>query len=470
MLQDAKGYNRVKVNKMDAYQEALDYLYSHIDYSLQRVFRMSPERFDLERVRALLAALGDPQQAYPIIHIAGTKGKGSVAAFCASALQAAGYRVGLYSSPHLIEYTERIRVNFEEIPKAALVVWLEKYKPIIAKIPLLTTFEITTAMAYSYFAQEAVDVAVVEVGLGGRLDATNVIRPIVSIITSLSYDHAEILGDTLGKIAAEKAGIIKDGVAVVMAPQKEEARRVVMKIAAERDAPLIEVGRDWLFAPHSHALEGQRMFVWSSSEQALVNAYIESGGAKPWQPTRLYLALLGYHQVQNAATAYAALQMVREHAIPLSEAAIKDGFSQVKWSARFEVLHRYPPLIIDAAHNRDSAQKLSMAIGGYFPGLPLVLLFGASEDKDVDGMFAELMPRVRQVVATCSTHPRAMQPSRLVDLAHKYGRPAKAIVSLESALEEALRIAAGEAVVLASGSVFLAAGVRQAWLKGVNNG
>ncbi len=455
---------------MDSYQAALDYLYSYIDYSLQRVFRMAPERFDLGRMRTLLRALGEPHQAYPTIHIAGTKGKGSVAAFCAAALQAAGYRVGLYTSPHLINYTERIRINFEEISKTDFVRWVEEHKHIIETIPQLTTFEITTAMAYSVFAQKKVDVAVIEVGLGGRLDATNVIRPVVSVITSISYDHAEILGDTLAKIAAEKAGIIKEGVPLVLAPQMEEARRVITKIAAERNAPLIQVGNDWLYAPQTHSMDSQSMFVWSAREQELVNEFIESGGSKVWQPTRLQLSLLGYHQVQNAATAYAALQVFRERSLPINEAAIQEGFSKTQWQARFEILQRNPPLVIDAAHNRDSAAKLSRAIGDYFPGLPVVLLFGVSEDKDIEGMFAELMPRVRQVVATSSTHPRALNPDRIVEYAHRFGRPAKAILPLESALNEALRIAAGEAVVLASGSVFLAAGVRQVWLQGGANG
>ncbi len=452
------------------YQKALDYLYSFIDYSLQKTFRMAPERFNLERMRVLLGRLGNPHADYPIMHIAGTKGKGSVSAMCAAALEAGGYRVGLYTSPHLQEYTERIQINRTHIPEQDFVNLVEEIKPHVAAVPALTTFEISTALGLWYFSRQKVDVAIVEVGLGGRLDATNVVTPRVSVITSLSYDHAEYLGDTLAKIAGEKAGIIKTDIPVVLAPQREEARRVIVNTARERKAPLFQVGRDLLYAPINHTLENQTMLVWPAGEQELVSAYIESGGKQTWQPTRFSLSLLGYHQVQNAATAYAALHALRDSGFTINDQAIAEGFRNVSWPARFEVLHRNPALVIDAAHNRDSAQKLSMAIGDYFPGKPVILIFGASTDKDVEGMFAELLPRIRQVIATKSIHPRAMEPELIVDLAHKFGRPARVVTPLEEALDEAQRIAAGEAVVLAAGSVFIAAGIRQAWLEGGHNG
>ncbi|MEI7988191.1 MAG: folylpolyglutamate synthase/dihydrofolate synthase family protein, partial [Chloroflexota bacterium] len=463
-------FRRAMMNEELAYQQSLDYLYSFIDYSLQRMFRASPERFDMGRMHALMAAIGNPHQSYPVIHVAGTKGKGSVSVLCASALQAMGYKVGLYTSPHLQEYTERIQINHQDIPRLDFVRLVEEVKPYVDTIPKLTTFEITTAMMYRYFSQQQVDVAIIEVGLGGRLDATNVVVPRVSVITSISYDHAEILGDTLALIAAEKSGIIKPEVPVVVAPQREEARRVITRIATERNSPLLQVGKDLLFAPVSHSLNGQTMLVWHSREQEMVSEYIESGGAKIWEPTRLNLSLLGYHQVQNAATAYAALHLLNDSGLTVSEAAIQTGFAQTCWPARFEILQRYPAVVVDAAHNRDSAQKLSMAIGDYFPAQPVVLIFGASEDKDVEGMFAELLPRVRQVIATQSIHPRAMDAEKLVILAHQFGRPAKMVTPLEDALAEAVRIAAGEAVVMAAGSIFLAAGIRQAWKQGVKNG
>lgn len=446
------------------YQEILQYLYSFVDLSLTRNYQYTPEHFNLDRMREFARVIGNPHQAYPIIHVAGTKGKGSTCVFCAAALQAAGYRVGLYTSPHLHDYTERIQINSQPISRSDFIDFVEEFKPYLDAGRQLTTFEITTGMAMLYFARQKVDAAVIEVGLGGRLDSTNIVRPQVSVITSLSYDHMHILGNTLEKIAGEKAGIIKAGVPVVMAPQKEEASRVIEQVATERNAPLVKVGKDYLYTQVSHSLTGgQTMLVWPATQQNLVDEYLESGGNAAWEPTHLNLSLLGYHQVENAATAYAALQTWREQGFPVSEAAIQAGFSQASWPARFEILQNNPPVVIDSAHNRDSALRLCLALGDYFSGVPIILVFGASEDKDVEGMFAELMPRVSRVIATRSYHPRAMEPEKIVELAHRHGRPAKATGSIEEALPEAIRLAQGRELVLVTGSLFVAAGAREVW-------
>jgi len=448
-----------------AYQQALDYLYSFVDYSLTRNLRYSAEKFDLGRMEALMERLGNPHRPYPVIHIAGTKGKGSTAAMTASALQAAGYQVGFYSSPHLQEYTERIQINTCQITHLELVELVAELKPYVAVIPRLTTFELTTALAFLFFARRKVDAAVVEVGLGGRLDATNVVTPLVSVITSLSMDHMNILGDTLAQIAFEKAGIIKPGRPVVMAPQKEEAQRVVVRVAGERGSRLVQVGQEYLFAPLSHNLERQTLAVWSIAEQPLVNEYIETAGRNHWQPTRLTIPLLGHHQVENAATAYTTLQVARQEGLKISEAAIVQGFLSVHWPGRFEFISRMPVLVVDSAHNRDSALKLRHAIDDYLPGKPVILIFGASEDKDVEGMFAELLPRVGRVIATQSIHPRAMDANKLVELAHHFGVISQAVVPVELALEKALELAGEEAAVVAAGSLFVAAAVREAWYR-----
>ena len=446
------------------YQETLDYLYSFVDYSMTKQTRYSPENFDLTRMFAFMDVFGSPHRAYPIIHVAGTKGKGSVSAMCESALRAAGYRVGLYTSPHLQDYAERIQVNREFISHSDLVELVDEIRPYLDSGTQLTTFEITTGLAFMHFARQEVTAAVIEVGLGGRLDATNVVVPKVSVISSISYDHTQFLGETLAEIAGEKAGIIKPNVPVVLAPQKDEARLVIERIAAERDAPLVQVGRDYLFAQVSRSLSsGQSLLVWPASEQDLLDKYIESGGFEEWEPARLQIPLLGYHQVENAATAYSALQVAKSNTLSLTETDIRLGFSNVIWKGRFEVLRHHPPLVIDSAHNRDSALKLRLALDDYFPGLPVVLVFGASEDKDVEGMFAELMPRVRQVIATRSYHPRAMDPVRLQKLAHRFGRSAVVIEKIEDALPEALRIAGEDALVLVTGSLFTAAGARFTW-------
>jgi len=450
-------------DKERAYYEALDYLYSFVDYSLTRNLRNAPEKFDLGRMEALLTALGAPHRAYPVVHIAGTKGKGSVAAMTAAALQAAGYRVGLYTSPHLQDFAERIQVDRQPISHGDLAAVVAQLKPHVERIPRLTTFELTTASAFLYFAWQKVDVAVVEVGLGGRLDATNVVLPEVSVITSISYDHTAILGHTLAAIAREKAGIIKPGVPVVMAPQADEARETILRIARQRHAPVIEVGRDCHYAPLARGLDGQTVLVWPEQDREGVEAFIQSGGIAEWEPVRLHIPLLGPHQVVNAATAYAALQVLRRRGLALDDQTIREGMARTRWPARFEVFQRHPPVVVDGAHNAAAARQVRLTVDEYFPQWPVVLVFGASEDKDIAGMLAELLPRAREVILTQSVHPRAADPDSLLEMVRPYGKPAWVVASVPESLETALRRSAGEAVVLVTGSLFVAAAARTAW-------
>lgn len=451
-----------------AYNDALDYLYSFIDYSLKRNFRNAAEKFDLNRMRQFMGLLGNPHQDYGIIHVAGTKGKGSVSSLCASVLSAQGYKTGLYTSPHMVEFTERIRIDGKMIPKMDLVEMMDKLKPVAEQAPDITTFELTTAIAFLYFSIKKVDYAVFEVGLGGRLDATNVVDPIVSVITSISYDHVQILGNTLSAIAGEKGGIIKPNTPVVVAPQKEEARLKLESIAKERNAPIIQVGRDYLYAADSHSLDGQHFLMWTPEEQPLVDEFIETAGRNIWSPNRLKIPLLGFHQVENAATAYAALKTAEKFGVEISQAAYQQGFSQVEWPGRLELLRRHPPVILDSAHNRYSALRLRQAMDDYFPGLPILLVFGASEDKDIEGMFQELLPRVRRVITTQTTHPRAIDAAVLVELAHRSGRSAEAIVPIEDAFKKALEEAGEDCVILITGSIFVAAAARDI-LSGLQN-
>ncbi|MBN1314086.1 MAG: hypothetical protein JXA42_01415, partial [Anaerolineales bacterium] len=242
------------------YQQALEYIYSFTDYEVKPQNRYSPDVMDPTRPLRLLELLGNPHLAYPTIHIAGTKGKGSVAAICASVMQSAGLRTGLYTSPHLQEFNERIQLDGIPISAAEMVDTIELVRPAVAQIEGITTFEVVTALAFLYFKNCKVDVAVIEVGLGGRLDATNVVQPLVSIITSLSYDHTYLLGNTLAEIAAEKGGIIKPGIPVVSAAQVDEARIVLERLAREKSAPLTMVGRDWWFEMDGHGLGEQSMY------------------------------------------------------------------------------------------------------------------------------------------------------------------------------------------------------------------
>jgi dihydrofolate synthase / folylpolyglutamate synthase len=453
------------MNHSETYQHALDFLYSFVDYSLTRSFQNHPEAFDLSRMEKLLDLLGNPHRQYRVIHLTGTKGKGSTAALIASVLRTGGYRVGFYTSPHLQEFNERIQINEKMIPDERIVTLVEKLKKCTSRIDRLTTFELTTALAFEYFAEENVDVAVVEVGLGGRLDATNLVDPVLSIITSISYDHMAVLGNTLEKIAFEKAGIIKAGKPVITALQKREAFEVIRKIADEKGSRLIQVGEDYRFADFQHSLKEQSLHIWKADEQPLMNVFINQPGFSEWKPTNLTIPLLGYHQVENAAVAYSALQIADQCGLKISLEDIKKGFREVFWPCRFEVLRQEPPVIVDSAHNRDSALKLRLTIEDYLAGRPVILLFGASEDKDILGMFYELLPRVREVVVTESIHPRAMEAAKLESMALRFAKPVHVAVPVEAALDTALKLAKDDACVVAAGSLFVAAGVRQAWEK-----
>ncbi len=425
------------------YNKALDYLYSFVDYSLKHSSELAKAEFNLDRMFALLEVLGNPQAKYPIIHVAGTKGKGSVCALCASALWAAGYKTGLYTSPHLLDYVERIQVNGEPISHEQMIDLVEEIKPAVARIPKLTTFEITTALGFLAFAKNDVNAAVVEVGLGGRLDATNIVTPKVSVITSLSYDHMAVLGNTLAKIAGEKAGIIKPEVPVVSAPQTDEALEVLERIANEKNCPFILVGKDVKFERLESSLDGQELAV--SFQQSAIS---------------LKIPLLGSHQIQNAATAYSALKISR---IKISDQAIQKGFSQVKWPARFEILRREPPVVIDSAHNRDSALRLRQTLDEYFPEKPVILVFCALEDKDISGMLEELKPRLEMVVATHADHPRAPSAEWIAEQVRKADIPVEAVSHVADALERALELAGEQKLVLSAGSVAFAGEVSAAW-------
>jgi dihydrofolate synthase/folylpolyglutamate synthase len=431
------------------YQQALDYLYSFVDYSLTRNLRNLPEKFNLERMRALMQRIGNPHQKYPVIHVAGTKGKGSTAAMIAGGLQAAGYRVGFYTSPHLIDFTERIQVNRQPISKESLVEIIEELKPHIAEIPELTTFELTTAVGFVYFAQQHIDIAVVEVGLGGRLDATNIVTPLVSVITSISYDHTAVLGKTLAAIAGEKGGIIKPGRPLVIAPQADEARQVLTDLAMERNAPVLQVGKDIIYSTGSHSLTSQFFSV-------AVNE-------KPESHLDLEIPLLGQHQVENAATAYGAILAARKEGLAIPDEAIQRGFSSVNWMGRFELLQKEPPVILDSAHNQDSAKRLVETLKTYFPGRRVVLVFGVSEDKDVEGMFAELLPITDLLIATQSIHPRALEAGKLVEMALPYGKSAIAVLPLEEAIRYALENVNSDGLILVTGSLFVVAAAKQTW-------
>jgi dihydrofolate synthase/folylpolyglutamate synthase len=438
------------MNIENQYQAALDYLYSFIENSLTHQSNPSLDNFDLSLMVSLMESLGNPQNDYPTVHVAGSKGKGSVSAFCATSLEMEGYKVGLYTSPHLRDFEERIQINWHAIPREAFVAYVDELKPYVAAIPGLNTFEIATALAFLYFSREKVDIAVIEVGLGGRLDATNVIIPRVSVITALYLEHTYILGNTLTQIAREKAGIIKPGVPVVVSPQREEARQMVSSIAEQRKSPLIQMGMDYVSECLESSLEQQSFCIRS---------------AHTGEETHLDIGLLGRHQVENASTAFVALKELRLQGIPICDESIKEGLARTSWPARFEILRKEPPVVVDSAHNPDSARKLRQTLEEYFPGRPIVLVFGVSEDKNVTGMIQELLAGTQLFICSKSTHPRAMDAGALMEMVKPFGCPVVAIEQVEDALVEAIQVAGQEAVVVVTGSIFVAATARIAWFE-----
>ncbi len=437
------------MTKKSPYREALEYLNGLIDYSKTHAENISPENFELERMLIFMEAFDNPHMAYPTIHIAGTKGKGSTAALTAAALTAAGYKTGLYTSPHLQDFAERIQVNTQPIPHDEIVTLIEELKPVAAAIPGITAYEVQTALAFLYFARQNVDAGVIEVGLGGRLDSTNIITPLVSVITAISLDHTFILGDTLKAIAKEKGGIIKPGVPIVCAPQSLEALTVLQSIAEENNSPVTLVGQDAHFEILQDSPDGLRLKL--------------SVDETPGSLLETNVGLLGAHQAENAAAAYAALFITRAKGFYISHSHVQEGFSQVNWPGRFEIVNSDPPVILDGAHNRHSAHLLKAAVQKYFPDRPITLVFGASSDKDISGMFAELLPAAQDLVAVQSSHPRALAAQKLVEMTAAYSCQTHPISDIPEAIKHALTLANPNGLVLITGSIYMLGEARTAW-------
>ena len=428
------------------YQQALDYIYSFVDYEKEPRPR-DAIYYDLRRMDELLARLGNPHLKTKSVHIAGTKGKGSVAAMIASALAASGYVTGLYTSPHLITFNERIRVNDKLIADDEVVALVDRLKPEVtvvnekAAYGLLTTFEIMTALSFAYFAQKAVDFQVIEVGLGGRLDATNVITPEVAVITSISYDHTEVLGHTLREIATEKAGIIKPKGIVVTSPQADEAIRVIEQTARGSQAKLIKVGTD---------VTWQRLGFDATRQSLRVKGRLGS--------YELTIPLLGAYQLENAATAVAALEVLVDKGYRVPRDSLTRGLARVNWPGRLQVLNRHPLVVADGAHNPYSAGKLREALQQYFKFDRAILIIGTSADKDIAGIVAELVPLFDRVVVTRSIHPRAMAAAPLVAEFSRHGIKAEAEDDISTALRLALSLAGENDLICVTGSLFVVAG------------
>ena len=399
---------------------ALEFLLGRINYERTSMASYRSGEIKLDRMRDLLALLGDPQLAWPAIHVAGTKGKGSTSAMIASVLSQAGNRTGLYTSPHLERLEERLVIDGRQCSEAEFVRLAADVQGAVAQLDRQaaavgdaaappTFFEITTAMAMLHFARQRVDAAVLEVGLGGRLDSTNVCRPQVCVITSISFDHTRQLGSTLAAIAGEKAGIIKPGVPVISGVVEPEPRDVIAAAAQLQGARLWQRGRDFDFTP---AASGAAP---APAEQ--VFDYWERGAELPQRLAELSLPLLGAHQAANAATAIAALGRLRERGWNISEEAIRSGLAAARCPARIEVVRESPTVIVDVAHNVAAVAALA-AVLRQRPAERRILLFASSRDKDVAGMLSVLLPEFDQVVLTKYVkNPRATEVEELLRLA-----------------------------------------------------
>lgn len=414
------------------YQQALDYIHTFDDPYLAALRDHGKQTWGLEGVRALLARLGNPQRTYPILHVAGTKGKGSTCAFMAWGLMESGLKTGLYISPHLQDWRERIQVNGQPIGEDALARLVEDAQPYLEGLPL-STFEVTTALALWHFAREHCDAAVVEVGLGGRLDATSVVEPIVAVITSLSLDHTQLLGNTLTEIAAEKAAIIKPGTPTVSAPQEAEAWAVIEARAREQGSRLVQVGRDWRYEIVQATWEG-------------TEARIGADGAMQ----RYHIGLPGLFQVENATVALAALHEAARAGLPVTEAGCVTGLAKAVWPGRLERISHHPTVVLDGAHNPYSVRRLLESLKALLGDVRPTFVFGCMADKDAKGMLEALLPVARRVILTQADTGRAASPANLltcavevVDRAREAGATWLADLALMTAptVAEALRVA-----------------------------
>jgi dihydrofolate synthase / folylpolyglutamate synthase len=445
----------------DAYRSAIAFLYSRVDHEQSVSMPYGGQVLKLSRMRSLLKRLGNPQQGLAILHVAGTKGKGSTAAMAAAILTAAGYRTGLFTSPHLDRVEERLAIDGRPCPSERLAALIQRVAPVVEAMDRRspsgpTFFEIITAVALLYFAESKVDAAVLEVGLGGRLDSTNVCRPLVTAITSISLDHTEQLGDTLAAIAGEKAGIIKRGVPIVSGVTEPEARDVIREIATQRRARLVELGTDFDFVYRPPR----------GLEQGPARGTVDVGchaGRQAVAYRGLELGLLGRHQAANAAVALAAVAELQRHGWQIPEQAIRRGLAGMTWPARVEVLSRRPTVVLDAAHNAASVAALVDTLDEAFAVRRRVVIFAASQGKDLAGMLQVLLARFDEVIlARYLDSPRAVPVEQLAALAAEVsGRRFHVCPTPADAWQLARSLAAPEDLISITGSFFIAAQMRR---------
>ncbi len=430
------------------YEQALQYLFTTTDYEKQQRLRYNVSTFDLDRMHALLKGLGDPHKKLKCVHIAGTKGKGSTATMLAKMMEANGYKVGLYTSPHVTTLHERIVINSTMIARKELHDLVNRIQPVTEKLRKdgvePTFFEIFTAIAFLYFTDNKVDLAVIETGLGGRLDSTNVVTPEVVGITSISMDHMNLLGNSLDSIAKEKAGIIKKGIPVVTVPQDPAAMKVLKKHATNVKAPFIVTGKDVDF---SYRFE-------SSREHGPHTRICLTTPSSRFEHLRVPLP--GEHQAINCGLALAMLDRLKSQGYTIDDQKAVTGLHTVSMPGRMEMVFNDPRILVDAAHNAASIRALIAAIGQHVPYDSLIFIFGCNSDKDVRGMLTELQYGADKVIFTRSNSPKAVLP---MDLAEMYtdicGKMCQTALSLREAVRIAKSAVTREDLICITGSFYL---------------
>ena len=432
----------VKLN----YEEALAWIHGIARFGMNQ---------GLERIEKLLGFLGNPHKKVKFLHIGGTNGKGSTAAFAASVLEAAGYKVGLYTSPYLEQFTNRMAINGQDIAPGRLVELVKEIKPYVAEVaadPLCghsTEFEVVTALALTYFAQEAPDIVVLEVGLGGRLDATNVVDPLVTAISTISLEHTQVLGDTIEEVAREKAGIIKEG-GVVVTQAQGAALEVIGAACRQKNVPLFRLGTDFRAEKISSDLKGQTF-----DYLGLQHRY-----------PHLQIGLLGSYQIKNAALALAALELLAKKGFPCPEEAIYQGLQRTYWPGRLEIMQREPMVVVDGAHNMEAFQSLKAALQDDFSYRRLILVLGLLDDKAREDILGEILPLANVLVLTEPGSPRAAKVDVLEKSARKMvNGPIYARADIPEAVQLALSCAGPEDLVLIAGSLYLISDARQIFKK-----
>ena len=412
------------IKEKSSYREAVQYLYSLQKFGI---------KFGLSKTSNLLKAFGNPHEGQKYVHIAGTNGKGSVAAFLSSMLEQAGFRVGVYTSPHLVRFRERFRINGREMSEATAARLIEELREVVVEEEPPTFFEATTAMALVYFARKKTDLAIMEVGMGGRLDATNILHPLVSVITNISLEHQDFLGTSIKEIAGEKAGIIKDGVDLVTGARRPQVVKLFKDRCREKRAPFWRIGEQMRYRTSPSGLHYY---------------------GRDWMMKGLRLGLRGHFQARNAAVALAVAEILGKNGFPMSREQARAGLGSVDWPGRMQVIAKNPEILLDGAHNPGAARALARALQEEYRDRRIILVIGVMDDKDIREILRWIVPSGDHIICTRPAYYRAAAPEKLMAEAASFQVPAEIVPSLGPALERAKTLADPLDVIVVCGSLF----------------